>query len=584
MDPCQEDSPEFHGRPALGQEPDASTLQSSAGELKELLSTSNAESDGQSSSREAEFATTVSQCSDNTVRHDAEAAAAAAAAASTVSSDAVVEGAPALLHREAAQPVAMATAAAAVSPTGPSKEAASSRGSGRTSASRQMSWRETSVEAREWQTLTLGPFQDSVVCEIMRAWYGVKGNPSLQRDVTKWVLEAWKPMEGLRLWVSNSVFGFDPARLRLKTLCVEYRMANVSECDVSRGNFTEGPSTLTMAPVILSKVLLNIVGATVAASGYAVAKVMTAANRHEDTEIADNKVFQTAFSTWLRLNGIWPSVEYEPCPNGDADDMRQTPIIVCNHMSYIDGFVLAATFGAPKILAMKGTNQTPLVGQMAEDIGVIEVDRADKSSRRATAQAIEEHVRQWTPGQRPMLLFPEGTTSNGDTILPFKKGAFLFGAPVRPAVITYTGSWHPANTNFKANKNGELEPTGDAEWANQFLGHLVHSLQVKVLAPYYPQELEQADARVYANNVHVVMSAAYERLRTEHEQRESWQGTVQRLLGSVNQLTLADGDPCPNSSCDSSSTSSHRAVAMPADAGTSNHRRRTRRTNNKSQQ
>jgi len=453
-----------------------------------------------------------------------------------------------------------------------------------------MKWRETTLEAKEWQTLILGPFQDSVVCEIMRAWYGVKGNPSLQKDVTDQVLKAWKPMEGLRIFVSNTVFGCDPARLRFKTLCVEYRMANVLESDVSRGNFAEGSSTLTMMPVVLSKVLLNVVGATVAASGYAVAKVMTAANQRyhdEDTEIADNKVFQTAFSAWLRLNGIWPSVEYEPCPDGsDADDMRQTPLIVCNHMSYIDGFVLAAVFGAPKIIAMHGTKQTPLVGQFAEDIGVIEVDRADKSSRRATAQAIEDHVKQWTPGQRPLLLFPEGTTSNGDAILPFKKGAFLFGAPVRPAVITYTGSWHPANTNFKANKHGELEPTGDAEWANQFLGHLVHSLQVKVLPPYHPQELERTDAQVYANNVHVVMSAAYERLRTDHEQQESWHGTVHRRLEalfSTHQLTLADEDPCHNSSCDRSGTSSHRAFAMPADAGTSNHRRRTRRTNSKSQ-
>lgn len=453
------------------------------------------------------------------------------------------------------------------------------------STSRQMTWRETCLEVREWSTLTLGPFPDSILCEITRAWYGVKGEPSLQRDVTRDVLAAWKPMEGLRLWVSNSVFGCDPARLRLKTLCVEYRIANVEERDVSRGSFTEGPSTLTMAPVILSKVLLNVVGATVAASGYAVAKVMTAANQRyadEDAELADNKVFQTAFSTWLRLNGIWPSVEYEPCPNGcDADDMRQTPIIVCNHMSYIDGFVLAAVFGAPKIIAMQGTKQTPLVGQFAEDIGVIEVDRADKSSRKATAQAIEDHVKQWRPGQRPLLLFPEGTTSNGHEILPFKKGAFLFGAPVRPAVITYTGSWHPANTNFKVNKSGELEPTGDAEWANQFLGHLVHSLRVRVLPPYEPQELERTDAQVYANNVHVIMSSAYERLRTEHEQRESWQGTVQRLkdglLGSMPQLSLANGDPYPSSARDSSN-GRRTAVAMPADAGAGSHRRRTRRT------
>ena len=36
---------------------------------------------------------------------------------------------------------------------------------------------------------------------------------------------------------------------------------------------------------------------------------------------------------------------------------------------------------------------------------------------------------------RPMLLFPEGTTSNGQMLLPFKTGAFLAGVPVLPVII-----------------------------------------------------------------------------------------------------------------------------------------------------
>jgi len=39
--------------------------------------------------------------------------------------------------------------------------------------------------------------------------------------------------------------------------------------------------------------------------------------------------------------------------------------------------------------------------------------------------------------ERPMLLFPEGTTSNGRYLLPFRTGAFLAGVPVRPVVISY---------------------------------------------------------------------------------------------------------------------------------------------------
>lgn len=41
------------------------------------------------------------------------------------------------------------------------------------------------------------------------------------------------------------------------------------------------------------------------------------------------------------------------------------------------------------------------------------------------------------PGARPLLLFPEGTTTNGRFLLPFKTGAFLAGQPLQPVVIRY---------------------------------------------------------------------------------------------------------------------------------------------------
>jgi len=325
-----------------------------------------------------------------------------------------------------------------------------------------------------------------------------------------------------------------------------------------------------MLPVILAKTLVNAVGATVAAGGFIVGKAVTAVRKtvgaEQDASVADSEVFQVAFKTWLSMNGVFPSVTYVPIGDGfRAEDMKQTPIIVSNHMCYLDGLVLAAVFGAPKILAMQGTLSTPIIGLFAEEIGVIEVNREDKASRTATMEAITRHVADWRPGQRPLLLFPEGTTSNGDGLLPFKKGAFIPKAPVRPVVISYTGSWHPANTNFKTTRSGELEPTGDLEWCEQFLGHLVHSLQVKVLPPYVPNELECEDAQLYANNVQVIMSEAYERLRADLERRKeecqlnSLHAIVQRmtsrLLSQLESTGTKDASP---------QSSTHRAYAMPS--------------------
>jgi 1-acyl-sn-glycerol-3-phosphate acyltransferase len=305
---------------------------------------------------------------------------------------------------------------------------------------------------------------------------------------------------------------------------VEYRLGLSKPWDVSRGDYTEGMSKLSLLPCILTKVVTNVVGATAATAGYTLGKLGTTVEQlvkpEEEISVADNKAFQLGFQAWLALNGIIPSIAYEEegC-DFDARDMRQTPLIVCNHQTYIDGMVLAASFGAPKIIAMAGTCKTPLVGHFAEEIGVIEVDRDDPNSRHATLEAIQAHVATWKPGDRPLLLFPEGTTSNGDSFLPFKRGAFIPGAPVRPVVLTYTGSWHPANTNFKETSKGELTPTGDVEWAEQFLGHFMHSLQVKVLAPYSPSDDEKAKPDLFAGNVRGAMLVAYTDLKKEVQAR-----------------------------------------------------------------
>lgn len=52
-------------------------------------------------------------------------------------------------------------------------------------------------------------------------------------------------------------------------------------------------------------------------------------------------------------------------------------------------------------------------------------------------QRMQDMVAGRLPGARPVLLFPEGTTTNGRYLLPFKTGAFLAGLPVKPVVMRY---------------------------------------------------------------------------------------------------------------------------------------------------
>lgn len=51
----------------------------------------------------------------------------------------------------------------------------------------------------------------------------------------------------------------------------------------------------------------------------------------------------------------------------------------------------------------------------------------------------------------PLMIFPEGTTSNGTSILPFRRGAFQSLLPVRPVSLKYPNynTVHPANEVLK---------------------------------------------------------------------------------------------------------------------------------------
>mmetsp|Transcript_48055 Transcript_48055/g.128152 ORF Transcript_48055/g.128152 Transcript_48055/m.128152 type:complete len:362 (+) Transcript_48055:84-1169(+) len=289
----------------------------------------------------------------------------------------------------------------------------------------------------------------------------------------------------------------------------------------------------------VTRVATNVVGGALVGGGYAMGKV---GERFTGCKAVDSASFRSGVQSWMWSNGIVPSVVYEPLGEAGAraaswygteaagaEDVRQAPLLVSNHTSYLDGLVLAACLGFPRVVAMAGTRKVPIVGRLMEDMDCVFVDRSSSDSRQATLEAIGQHCASWAPGGRPMLIFPEGTTSNGQGILPFRRGAFAAGAPVRPVLLVYTGQWDPASTTWRATENG-LKELSDAEWAAQFAGTWVHSVHVRVLAPYVPSLEEQRDPALYAQNCHAHMATALARVRLEVQVRGTRAELPQKLM------------------------------------------------------
>jgi 1-acyl-sn-glycerol-3-phosphate acyltransferase len=87
------------------------------------------------------------------------------------------------------------------------------------------------------------------------------------------------------------------------------------------------------------------------------------------------------------------------------------------------------------MVAKRSLFKIPLFGWALKAGGFISVDRADRSTATQTFASASARLRQGTS----MLLFPEGTRSLDDTLLPFQRGGFLLalksGLPIVPVGV-----------------------------------------------------------------------------------------------------------------------------------------------------
>jgi 1-acyl-sn-glycerol-3-phosphate acyltransferase len=111
-------------------------------------------------------------------------------------------------------------------------------------------------------------------------------------------------------------------------------------------------------------------------------------------------------------------------------------VVVCNHLSYLDPLVVSAA--VPCVSIAKGeTARWPIIGPGLRALGVVFVRREDPHSG---AVALRRAWRALASGVS-VLNFPEGTTSDGRRVYPFRRGMFgvaiLAGVPVLPLRIAY---------------------------------------------------------------------------------------------------------------------------------------------------
>lgn len=104
-----------------------------------------------------------------------------------------------------------------------------------------------------------------------------------------------------------------------------------------------------------------------------------------------------------------------------SEDVRSSPgtLRVSNHLTVMDPIFLASQLDV--CFAGKAEiGRWPIIGWICRSYAMLLVDRRRLGSARSFASQIKERLLR----QGSVLVFPEGTTGNGTTLLPFKTGAF----------------------------------------------------------------------------------------------------------------------------------------------------------------
>jgi 1-acyl-sn-glycerol-3-phosphate acyltransferase len=122
--------------------------------------------------------------------------------------------------------------------------------------------------------------------------------------------------------------------------------------------------------------------------------------------------------------------------HNDSARLDSGALVVANHISWIDIYVINAWRPTP-FVSKAEIRQWPVVGWLAEQLGTIFIQREKRSDAKRIMHELADRL---SSGQL-MCVFPEGTTTNGITLLPFHANMFQAavsaGSAVQPLCLMY---------------------------------------------------------------------------------------------------------------------------------------------------
>ncbi|OHS98870.1 Acyltransferase family protein [Tritrichomonas foetus] len=144
---------------------------------------------------------------------------------------------------------------------------------------------------------------------------------------------------------------------------------------------------------------------------------------------------------FFSFGAVWINV------NGKIDP--EARFVISNHVSLLDSYVIlilrSVTFVIKKDYAKNNFLHT-----IFEIFDPLYVEKVNSGAQKGIIDSADDTSRY------PVLLFPEATTTNGEALLQFQKGAFLTPYKVQPMLIRYSMLFVPKGWNTVSYTNQSL--------------------------------------------------------------------------------------------------------------------------------
>ncbi len=194
----------------------------------------------------------------------------------------------------------------------------------------------------------------------------------------------------------------------------------------------------------------------------------------------------------LRLMGITLRVEGAP--------VAGAVLLVANHISWLDIMALHAVCPHARFVSKADVKSWPLMRHLVDAAGTLYLERERKRDALRVVHAMAEALK----AGDTVAIFPEGTTSDGQGLLPFHanllQAAIATQTPVQPVAIRFSDSTHAVSR--------AVEFVGATTLA-QSLWSVARGDQVVVrVALLPPREAALADRRALAEQLRGDIAAA----------------------------------------------------------------------------